>query len=148
MEPASRPVRDVAAGQPRRILLVDDNLDAAETLGTILELSGHQVTLAHDGEQALALAAELRPEVVLLDIGLPKLDGYEVARRLRLDPENANMLVVAVTGYGKEEDRNRGQAAGFHHHLVKPVDPGALQALLTNVSSNRADVEGRAEPTH
>jgi CheY-like chemotaxis protein len=141
MEPAPAVDRPVAAGQPRRILLVDDNLDAAETLGTILKIAGHEVTLAHDGEQALALAAELRPEVVLLDIGLPKIDGYEVARRLRLDPRNEGMLMVAVTGYGKEEDRYRGQAAGFHHHLVKPVDLGALQALL-------AEPTGRAEPTH
>lgn len=131
----------VAGPAGRRILVVDDNEDTAESLGMILELSGHEVTLAHDGEQALALAAELRPEVVLLDIGLPKVDGYEVARRLRLNPDNEGMLVVAVTGYGKEEDRYRGQAAGFHHHLVKPVDPGALQALLASAAA-------RAEPSH
>ena len=126
----------LASSAGRRILVVDDSEDTAESLGMILELSGHEVRLAYDGEQALALAGEYRPEVVLLDIGLPKVDGYEVARRLRLDPRTEGMLLVAVTGYAKEEDRHRGQAAGFHHHLVKPIDPGALQALLT----------GRAEP--
>ncbi len=135
------PAREPAAAQGRRILVVDDNVDSAETLGTILELSGHEVTIAHNGEEALALAGEGRPEVVLLDIGLPKIDGYEVARRLRLDPRNEGMLLVAVTGYGKEEDRHRGQEAGFHHHLVKPVDPGALQALLAKMGV-------RAEPAH
>ena len=128
--------RRLAGPAGRRILVVDDSKDTAESLGMILELSGHEVILAYDGEQALALAGEHRPEVVLLDIGLPKVDGYEVARRLRLDPRNEGMLLVAVTGYAKEEDRYRGQAAGFHHHLVKPIDPGALQALLA----------GRAEP--
>lgn len=116
-----------------RVLVVDDNEDATDILGTILELSGHEVILAYDGEQALALAAEHRPEVVLLDIGLPKLDGYEVARRLRLDPRNETMILVAVTGYGREEERERGLAAGFHHYLVKPVEPGVLQALLAEV---------------
>ncbi|HEV2851939.1 MAG TPA: MEDS domain-containing protein [Thermoanaerobaculia bacterium] len=117
-----------------RILVVDDHEDAAETLGTILELSGHEVRLAYDGEQALALVRESRPDVVLLDIGLPKVDGYEVARRLRLDPRNEGMTLVAVTGYGREEERDRGIAAGFHHYLVKPVDPGVLQALLDEIA--------------
>jgi signal transduction histidine kinase/CheY-like chemotaxis protein len=117
-----------AAG--RRVLVVDDNVDAAETLGRILELAGHRVWIAHDGKEALELAGSERPEVVLLDIGLPKLDGYEVARRLRLDPDLRGALLVAITGYGKEEDRDRGRAAGFDHHLVKPVDLAALQGLL------------------
>ena len=127
----------------RRVLVVDDNEDATYTLSTILELSGHEVILAYDGEEALALAGEHRPEVVLLDIGLPKLDGYEVARRLRLDPRNENMVLVAVTGYGREEERERGLAAGFHHYLVKPVDPGVLQALLGEIADPGA-TGGRA----
>lgn len=118
-------------GTGRRILVVDDNHDAAETLGTILEISGHEVWLAHDGFEALSQVERHHPEIVLLDIGLPKIDGYEVARRLRLDPRWQSILLVAVTGYGKEEDRDRGKLAGFDHHLVKPVDLEALRELLS-----------------
>jgi CheY-like chemotaxis protein len=124
-----------------QILVVDDNQDTADTLGTILELSGYEVRIAYDGEQALALAGEHHPEVVLLDIGLPRVDGYEVARQLRLDPRNAGMVLVAVTGYGRAEERDRGMAAGFHHYLVKPVDPGVLDALLAHIADT-------GEPTH
>jgi CheY-like chemotaxis protein len=127
---SSRRLAELRGGAGLRVLLVDDHEDAAEALAMVLEMAGHEVVLAHDGESALARAAEHRPEVVLLDIGLPKIDGYEVARRLRLDPRHEGTLLVAITGYGKEEDRHRGQAAGFHHHLVKPADPGALQELL------------------
>lgn len=130
----------VKAAAGRKVLVVDDNRDAAETLGTILEISGHEVLLAHDGEEALSQAATHRPEVVLLDIGLPKVDGYEVARRLRLDPENEGVLLIAVTGYGNREDRERGKLSGFDHHLVKPVDLQQLQRLL---ASRR-----RVEATH
>lgn len=98
------------------------------------------VALAHDGEEALAEVARHRPEVVLLDIGLPKMDGYEVARKLRLDPENEELLLIAVTGYGNREDRERGKLSGFDHHLVKPVDLQQLQRLL---ASRR-----RVEATH
>ena len=117
-------------GEGRRILVVDDNRDSAETLGTILEIAGHEIWLAHDGEEALAQVERHRPEIVLLDIGLPKLDGYEVARLLRLDPRHQDLLVVAVTGYGKDEDRDRGRLAGFDHHLIKPVDLEALRTIL------------------
>jgi signal transduction histidine kinase len=122
-------------GAGRRVLVVDDNHDAAETLATILEISGHEVWLAHDGAEALTLVERHRPEIVLLDIGLPKIDGYEVARRLRLDPRWQDVLLVAVTGYGKEEDRDRGRLAGFDHHLVKPVDLEALRELLGPAAS-------------
>jgi signal transduction histidine kinase/ActR/RegA family two-component response regulator len=131
VEPGQRAPR----GAGRRVLVVDDNLDSAETLGTVLEIAGHEVWLAHDGEEALVLVERHRPEAVLLDIGLPKLDGYEVARRLRLDPGNDGILLVAVTGYGKEEDRDRGRLAGFDHHLVKPVDLEALRDLLAASTS-------------
>ena len=117
---------------PRRILVVDDNLDSAETLAQLLQLSGHQARTAHNGPGALAAAGAFRPEVVLLDIGLPGMDGYEVARRLRAGPGGEKMLLVAQTGYGQEEDRCRSRQAGFDAHLVKPVDPGALQALLAD----------------
>ncbi|HEV2844341.1 MAG TPA: response regulator, partial [Thermoanaerobaculia bacterium] len=131
-EPAAAEApKPAASAGARKILVVDDNVDSAETLGTILEMAGHQVLTAHDGEAALSMAEAHRPEVVLLDIGLPKLDGYEVARRLRQDLRNENLLLIAVTGYGKEEDRNRGLEAGFDDHLIKPVDLGKLQAILT-----------------
>ena len=124
----------------RKVLVVDDNRDAAETLGKILEIAGHEVLIAHDGEEALAKAGKHRPEVVLLDIGLPKMDGYEVARRLRLDLGNEGLLLIAVTGYGNLEDRERGKLSGFDYHLVKPIDLQQLQRLL---ASRR-----RAEATH
>jgi signal transduction histidine kinase len=108
----------------RRILVVDDNEDAAETLGMFLELSGYEVHIAHDGEEALREAELRKPEIVLLDIGLPKLDGYEVARRLRAG--GGPQLIIAISGYGRDEDRGRGMEAGVDRYLVKPVDPAAL----------------------
>ena len=113
-----------------RILIVDDNVDSAESLAMLLELTGHIARTAHDGPAALETALAFRPRVVLLDIGLPRMDGYEVARRLRQDPAYAGMTVIAMTGYGQEEDRRRSKEAGFDRHLVKPVDPDELQDLL------------------
>jgi CheY-like chemotaxis protein len=118
----------------RRILVVDDNRDAAESLQMLLELYGHEVRVAHDGEEALAAFAKDRPEVILLDIGLPRLDGFEVARRLRADGQNRDVLLVALTGYGKHEDRAHSREAGFDHHLVKPVEPTMLMSLLARPS--------------
>jgi PAS domain S-box-containing protein len=115
----------------RRILLVEDNQDAAESLAALLQLSGHEVTIALNGISAIEIARALRPEVILLDIGLPELDGYQVARRLR--DERCTAPLVALTGYGLPEDRQRSRLAGFDHHLVKPVDPGALDAVLREV---------------
>ena len=120
----------------RKVLVVDDNVDSAESLSMLLELSGHEVYLAHDGEQALAEFELRRPDVVLLDIGLPKLDGFEVARRLRSDDRNRDLLLIALTGYGKDDDRNRGRDAGFNHHLVKPVEPETLMKLLAPPLTN------------
>jgi CheY-like chemotaxis protein len=114
----------------RRILIVDDNEDAADSLKMVLGLDGHQVATAYNGEQALAQAQAFKPEVVLLDIGLPGLDGYEVARRLRELSNLASVQLVAVTGYGQDEDRQRAQTAGFAHHLVKPIEFPALQRIL------------------
>jgi len=114
----------------KRILVVDDNTDAVESLAFLLELEGHDVRTALDGPAALDLASEFRPQAVLLDIGLPGMDGYEVARRLRERPETREALIIAITGYGQQEDRALTKAAGFDHHLVKPVDPEELGALL------------------
>jgi CheY-like chemotaxis protein len=114
----------------RRVLVVDDNHDSAETIAMLVELWGHQVRVVHSGPAALAEAPAWLPGVVLLDIGLPGLDGYEVARRMRQDPALAGVMLVAMTGYGQERDRRLSQEAGFDHHLVKPVDPVTLQELL------------------
>jgi signal transduction histidine kinase len=116
--------------RPRRILVVDDNVDSADSLATLLELSGHQVRTAYGGAAALEAAESHRPEVVLLDIGLPGMDGYEVARRLRGGTTSAGVTLVALTGYGQDTDRRRTQEAGFDHHLVKPVNPDELARLL------------------
>ena len=117
---------------PRRILVVDDSIDSAESLALLLQLSGHQTRTAHSGPAALMAADNFRPDVVLLDIGLPGMNGYEVGRRLRETAAGAKMLLIAQTGYGQEEDRRRSRQVGFDAHLVKPIDPGALQALLAD----------------
>jgi PAS domain S-box-containing protein len=124
--------------QPLRVMVVDDNVDAAAMLGLLLEASGHQVTVEHRATAALDRGKELRPDVYLLDIGLPELDGKEVARRLRAQPETANALLIAVTGYGQESDRREALEAGFDHHMVKPVNSGELRALLARVSARKA----------
>jgi PAS domain S-box-containing protein len=116
----------------RRILVVDDNTDSAEALALALGATGHEIRIAADGASALAVAADFKPEVVLLDIGLPGMDGYEAARRFRGEKGSAGIVLVAVTGYGREEDRRRAQDAGFDHHLVKPISP---EAILTVISA-------------
>jgi PAS domain S-box-containing protein len=116
---------------PLRILVVDDNRDSAESLGMLFRLAGHEVRVAHDGLEAVAAAAELRPDAVVLDIGLPKLDGYAVAARIRGEEWGRKTTLIAVTGWGQEEDKERSRVAGFDHHLVKPVDPTALIKLLS-----------------
>ncbi|MFO1431875.1 MAG: ATP-binding protein [Candidatus Competibacteraceae bacterium] len=113
-----------------RILVVDDNVDVAESMAVLLELEGHQVRTVYTAHAALEAARTFRPDVVLLDIGLPGMDGYEVARRLRASPATRHVLLIALTGYGREEDRARSKAAGFDRHLVKPVEPEALNALI------------------
>jgi len=114
----------------KKVLVVDDNQDAAESLAMLLEVAGHQVRFCHDGKSALEAAAEWTPEVVLLDIGLPGMDGYEVARRLRSSPATRQALLVALTGYGQNDDQRRAREAGFDHHFIKPADLEALAALL------------------
>ncbi|HLL17931.1 MAG TPA: response regulator [Rubrivivax sp.] len=115
---------------PRRVLLVDDNVDIVESTADMLAMAGHTLRCAHDGAQALAMAQEFAPEVVLLDIGLPGLDGYQVARLLRQLPQLRHTRLIALTGYGMAADRQRSRDAGFDHHLTKPVDPSALRALI------------------
>jgi CheY-like chemotaxis protein len=115
---------------PRRILVVDDNTDAARTLAALLRSLGHETSVAYGGTQALAIAAEFRPDVVLLDIGMPDIDGYEVARQLRALTGQPPVRIVAVSGWGQEPDRRKSQEAGFDLHLVKPVDPDELMKML------------------
>ncbi len=118
---------------PRRLLVVDDNRDAAAALTRLLEVMGHQVAIAHDGQKALEACEEFLPEVVFLDIGLPEMDGYEVARCIRGRLSGAAVVLVAVTGYGQDEDRRRSLEAGFTSHLVKPVDLMAIKDLLSSL---------------
>jgi PAS domain S-box-containing protein len=123
-------------GPRRRILVVDDNCDAAASLAMILKMMGHEVRIAHDGEAAVAVAAEYRPRLVLMDLGMPKVDGYEAARRIRLQPWGAELFLVALTGWGAEEDRRRTQDGGFDSHLVKPVDMDILKRLIAEMPIN------------
>ena len=116
-----------------RILVVDDNVDAAVLLAMLLEALGHQVSVEHDARRALARAREYLPQVCLLDIGLPEIDGNELALRLRAQPETAHSLLIAVTGYGQDQDRRQALAAGFNYHFVKPVDQKKLAAILAEV---------------
>jgi CheY-like chemotaxis protein len=119
----------------QRILVVDDNPDAALSLAMLLKLLGSDVETAHDGRSALQALETFRPSVVLLDLGMPDMSGYEVAQRLRSQPKFQDVTLVALTGWGQEEDRRRTQQAGFDHHLVKPVNLDALQVLLGEVQS-------------
>jgi CheY-like chemotaxis protein len=116
-----------------RLLVVDDNTDAAESLAMLLELHGHQVRVAHDGPSALALAPTYRPALVFLDIGMPGMDGYEVARRMRRTPGLERTVLAALTGWGQQEDRRRTSEAGFNHHLVKPPEPKVIEELLAEL---------------
>jgi CheY-like chemotaxis protein len=122
----------------RKILVVDDNEDAAHTLGLLLELAGHAVSFACDGEQALICANELRPDFVLLDIGLPKLNGYAVAQGIRRESWGEKMILIALTGWGHEDDKRRALDAGFDHHLTKPVNPEEVDALIAGNTARPA----------
>jgi PAS domain S-box-containing protein len=128
--PLGSPGVDSPGGPRRRVLVVDDNIDAAESLATNLQCQGHDTRAVFDGESALLLAREFLPEVVLLDIGLPGQDGYAVCRQLRAQPRGQDVAIIALTGWGQEEDRRRTSEAGFDHHLVKPVDPTLLARLI------------------
>lgn len=142
--PAEGPAEPVSAPQTRRrILVADDNLDALESLALLLELSGHEVFSAANGALALESAELHRPEVALLDIGMPKLDGYEVARRIRAQPWGERITLVALTGWGQESDRRRSGEAGFDSHLVKPLDLDKLTELLDRLPARLAEQTGK-----
>ena len=125
-----------------RVLVVDDNVDAAQTLALLVQLAGHDVRVAYDGPPALTLAQAFQPQVVLLDLNLPAMDGYEVARKLRERPETHEAVLAAVTGWGQPEDRRRSKDAGFDRHFVKPVDPNIITKLLSDAQAGR----GRLPP--
>lgn len=129
-QPPKSAKRDAGAGPPRRVLVVDDVADAADLLAMVIQMQGHDVQVARSGPAAIELAATYRPDVVLLDLGMPDMDGYEVACRLRAQEGGERMTIIAVTGYGRDEDRERTRAAGFDHHMVKPLDEDALRRVL------------------
>jgi CheY-like chemotaxis protein len=117
-----------------KVLVADDNRDAADTLAMLLELNGHEVSVAHCGSAALATTLRQGPHAVILDIGMPDMSGYEVARKIRAEAGGAAMMLIAVTGWGQADDKARACAAGFDHHLTKPVDPDQVERLLQECS--------------
>ena len=129
-EPTRHETPPAGAPRGRRILVVDDNEDSAMSMALLLTSMGNETRTAHEGLEALEVGATFLPEIILLDIGMPRLNGYETARRIREQPWGRGVKLVAVTGWGQETDRRRSQEAGFDHHLVKPVDPAALSKLL------------------
>jgi CheY-like chemotaxis protein len=135
-------VAPVAAPARSRILVVDDGVSAADMLALFLKLEGYDSRTAYDGIEALEIASELQPRVVFLDIGMPRMDGYEAARRLRQLPGGQQMILIALTGWGQERDREKTRLAGFDHHLVKPVEPVTLRRLLAQLDLD----EPRAVP--
>ncbi|HMO84287.1 MAG TPA: ATP-binding protein [Lacipirellulaceae bacterium] len=130
--PTQEPANAIQPGSKRRILVVDDNRDSAGSLATLLRLAGNETAIAHDGEEAVEAAAQGRPDVILLDIGLPKLNGYDACRRIRANAWGANVLIIALTGWGQDEDRRKSDEAGFDGHLVKPVDHDELMRLVAS----------------
>jgi PAS domain S-box-containing protein len=138
LSPARESIALVKTAQPpaptARVLVVDDNMDAADILVMTLQMFGHEVQVAYSGQAALETAVEYQPECVLLDIGLPEMDGYQVAQHLRQQPQTKDVWLIAMTGYGQDSDRQRTKEAGFDHHFVKPVDPQKLQDLLATLA--------------
>jgi CheY-like chemotaxis protein len=134
-------VTDAPAIEPepspeRRVLIVDDNQDSADSLAMLLEITGNKTYMAHDGVEAIEAIEKYRPEVVLLDIGLPKLDGREVCRHVREQPWGKDIVMIALTGWGQEDDRRKSEEAGFNGHLVKPVDYDRLLELLRSFTGD------------
>jgi CheY-like chemotaxis protein len=123
---------------PLRVLVVEDNVEAAEMLGQLVELWGHEVRTVHDGVSAISVVSSFRPHIVLLDIGLPGASGYEVARQIRQQEDLQGILLLAMTGYGQEEDQVKAMDAGFDEHLVKPVEPEKLYQWLVSAGSRIA----------
>jgi len=133
---ARSPTDESIASTRRRILVVDDNRDSADTLAKLLALSGHETQTAYDGIEAVAAVEKFLPDLVLLDIGLPKLDGYEACRRIRRMPGGERIVIIAMTGWGQEQDRRKSKEAGFNGHLVKPLEYGALMKLLAECGAS------------
>jgi CheY-like chemotaxis protein/two-component sensor histidine kinase len=139
LEPLADPDKITVLGASSvRVLVVDDNVDAADSLAQVLSAAGYQTKVAYEGVSALQLAELLRPSIVFLDIGLPNLSGHEIARRLRSEPWGLNVRLVAITGWGHENDRKRSREAGFDEHLTKPVDPRQLLQLMAGWSQRES----------
>ncbi len=141
-EESSRPSQPARSRHSRRVLVVDDNVDAAESVAMLVKMCGHEVRVAHTGPDALQAAEVFEPEIIVLDIGLPGMNGHEVACRLRQQPRFARTVLAALTGYGQEEDRRKSQEAGFNYHLTKPVDPDTLLRLVNGLLGKRDSVAG------
>lgn len=122
-----------AALLPLRVLVVDDNFDAAESMAVLLGLLGSEVHVCHDGLEAVKAFSSFQPRAILLDIGLPGLDGYAVARQIRAQQGGADVMLIALSGYGRDEDRARSREAGFDHHMVKPMAPDKIIDLLSTI---------------
>jgi CheY-like chemotaxis protein len=137
-EPAAADAHHGGQGVALQVLVADDNIDAAATLAALLEIAGHTVRVVHDGAAAVEEAARFQPDLVFLDIGMPLMDGYEAARRLRQLPALDGVMLVALTGWGTEEDRARSRAAGFDRHLLKPALPDDVEAVLAAATSATA----------
>lgn len=135
------PVTSNGASVGLSILIVDDNVDAAESLGMLLSFEGHQVTVVHSGAEALEAGARVLPDVAFVDIGMPLMDGYQLARTVRALPWGANVLLIASTGWGQEDDKRRASEAGFDRHITKPADP---LSLVTAITQWQADRQGAA----
>ncbi len=121
-------------GASRRVLIADDNQDAAESLGMLLEIEGHEVRVVHDGRAALSAFADFKPDAALLDIGMPQLSGYEVARIVRENLQQRSAVLIALTGWGQDRDKEQALAAGFNHHFTKPVEPAQINEILRSLS--------------
>ncbi len=128
-------------GSKRRILVVDDNRDAAASMAMMLQLLGNEVRTAHDGVEAVEAAEQFRPEVILMDVGMPRLNGYEATRRIREQPWGHDMAVIALTGWGQDGDRAKSKEAGCDGHLVKPVNLPDLEKLLAELPGSSTSVE-------
>lgn len=135
------PPDPVVTATALRILIVDDNRDAADMLAMLLQLRGHETHTAYDGVEAIEATTRLQPDLVLLDIGLPRLNGHEAGRRIREQHKRGRPVLVALSGWGRDEDRRRSEEAGFDAHLVKPVDEIALRKMLVDVGARKQDVK-------
>ena len=135
------------ASQRGRVLVVDDNRDAAESLGMVLSFAGYDVSIAFNGPEALELGTRDRPRAAIIDIGMPGMSGYEVARRMRLEAWGRNAVLIALTGWGQDEDKQAARASGFDDHLTKPVDPDAVGSVLARILEEDAEATNAAETT-